>query len=30
VVIENNVTSHVLGLAQVTDKALPFDDLMTA
>ena len=30
VVIENNVTNHVLGLAQVTDKALPFDDLMTA
>lgn len=27
-VVENNVTNHVLGLAKVTDKALPFDDLM--
>jgi trigger factor len=30
VVIESNVTAHVLGLAQVADKALPFDELMTA
>ena len=30
VVIENNVTQHVLGLVKITDKALPFDDLMTA
>jgi trigger factor len=30
IVIESNVTSHVLGLAQVTDKVLPFDELMTA
>jgi trigger factor len=30
IVIESNVTSHVLGLAQVTDKVLPFDDLMSA
>jgi trigger factor len=29
VVIESNVTKHVLGLAKVTDKALPFDELMT-
>jgi trigger factor len=29
VVIENNVTNHVLGKAKVTDKALPFDELMT-
>ena len=29
VVIENNVATHVLGLAKVVDKALPFDDLMT-
>ena len=28
VVIENNVTAHVLGLAKVTDKAVPFDELM--
>ena len=28
VVIENNVTDHVLGKATVTDKALSFDDLM--
>jgi trigger factor len=28
IVIESNVTAHVLGLAQVTDKVLPFDDLM--
>lgn len=28
VVIENNVTSHVLGLAKVVDKAVPFDELM--
>ena len=30
VVIENNVANHVLATAQVTDKVLPFDDLMTA
>ena len=30
VVIESNVTNHVLGLAQVSDKVLPFDELMTA
>ena len=28
--IENNVTVHVLATAQVTDKVLPFDELMTA
>jgi trigger factor len=28
VVIENNVTEYVLGKALVTDKVLPFDDLM--
>jgi len=30
VVIENNVASHVLATAKVTDKVLPFDELMTA
>jgi trigger factor len=30
IVIESNVTQHVLGQAKVTDKVLPFDDLMTA
>ena len=30
VVIENNVANHVLTTAKVTDKVLPFDDLMTA
>jgi len=30
VVIESNVAAHVLGLAKVVDKAVPFDDLMTA
>jgi len=30
VVIENNVTEYVLAHAKVTDKTLPFDDLMTA
>ena len=30
VVIENNVTEHVLGHAKVVDKAVPFDELMTA
>jgi trigger factor len=30
VVIENNVTNYVLAQAQVTDKMLPFDELMTA
>ena len=29
VVIENNVADFVLGKAKVTDKALPFDELMT-
>jgi hypothetical protein len=29
-VIENNVTEFVLGKAKVTDKVLPFDELMTA
>ena len=29
VVIENNVAEFVLGKAKVTDKALPFDELMT-
>ena len=28
VVVENNVTSHVLGLAKVVDKSVPFDELM--
>jgi trigger factor len=30
VVLENNVTEFVLGKAKVTDKALPFDELMQA
>jgi trigger factor len=30
VVIENNVTDFVLSRAKVTDKVLPFDELMTA
>ena len=30
VVIETNVTQHVMGLVKINDKALPFDDLMTA
>ncbi len=30
VVIETNVTRHVLGLVKINDKALPFDELMTA
>jgi trigger factor len=30
VVIENNVAQHVLGLAKVTDKVLPFDELMAS
>ncbi|MBL8361332.1 MAG: trigger factor [Rubrivivax sp.] len=30
VVVENNVTEFVLGRAKVTDKVLPFDELMTA
>jgi trigger factor len=29
VVIENNVTEHVLSQVKVVDKVLPFDDLMT-
>ena len=28
VVVENNVTAHVLGLAKVVDKTVPFDELM--
>lgn len=30
VVIETNVTQHVLGLVKINDKALPFDELMAA
>jgi trigger factor len=30
VVVENNVTQFVLGKARVSDKALPFDDLMAS
>ena len=30
VVIENNVTEHVLGRVKVVDKAVPFDELMAA
>ena len=30
VVIENNVTAHVLSQVKVVDKAVPFDELMTA
>ena len=30
IVIENNVTEHVLGKAKVTDKVLAFDELMSA
>jgi trigger factor len=30
VVIENNVANHVLATAKVTDRVLPFDELMTA
>ena len=30
VVVENNVTQFVLGRAKVTDKALPFDELMAS
>jgi trigger factor len=30
IVIENNVTQHVLGMAQVTDKMVAFDELMSA
>ena len=30
VVIETNVTQHVLSLVKINDKALPFDDLMKA
>jgi trigger factor len=30
VVIENNVTEFILGQVKVTDKVLPFDELMTA
>ena len=28
VVVENNVAAFVLGKAQVTDKVVPFDELM--
>jgi trigger factor len=30
VVVENNVAEFVLGRAKVSDKLLPFDELMTA
>jgi trigger factor len=30
VVIENNVTEHVLSKARVVDKVVPFDELMAA
>jgi trigger factor len=30
VVVENNVTDFVLATAKVTDKALPFDELMAS
>jgi trigger factor len=30
VVIENNVTEHVLGRVKVVDKSVPFDELMAA
>ena len=30
VVVETNVTAHVLGLVKINDKALLFDELMTA
>ena len=30
VVVENNVTEYILAQAKVTDKVLPFDDLMGA
>ena len=30
VVIENNVAEFVLGKAKVTEKVLPFDELMSA
>ena len=30
IVIESNVTQHVLAKAQVTDKVLPFDELMAS
>ena len=30
VVVENNVADFVLARAKVTDKALPFDELMAA
>jgi trigger factor len=30
VVIENNVTEHVLGQVKVVDKVVPFDELMSA
>lgn len=30
IVVENNVTEYVLGQAKVTEKPLPFDQLMTA
>jgi len=30
VVLENNVTAHVLAKAQVVDKAVDFDELMSS
>ena len=30
IVIENNVTEHVLSKAKVVDKVVPFDELMSA
>ena len=30
VVVENNVTEHVLSRARVSDKVLPFDQVMAA
>jgi trigger factor len=30
VVVENNVTNFVLGKAKVSDKSLPFDELMAS
>jgi trigger factor len=30
IVIENNVTEHIFAQAKVTDKVVPFDELMAA
>jgi trigger factor len=30
IVIESNVTNHILAQAKVSDRVLPFDELMTA